>query len=886
MERLRTLLPPTAATMSDSQVSAWLRSTGLSRFSARFGAAGITEPDQFLELSPSDMEVLGVESPADRKRLTNVIAEQRKLRKMPPLPHMLPSQSFTTTTSENRDPASGYERPGRGIQEHGYGDAEYSHVAPPIQRQGTAFAAHEESRTVLPTVRVCVRKRPLSRRDNMAGERDVISTEGIDTLHVHEVKSRLDLSKYVDSHEFVFDHVFGDFTSNSDVYENTARPLVDMLFSGGRGTCFAYGQTGTGKTYTMEGTPSDPGLYILAVTDLFTRIRAYNDMYVAISFFEIYGSRLHDLLNDRAKVESREDSSCEVRIVGLTEKRCTIAEEVTDLIHLAARARSTGVTGANDDSSRSHAVFQIEVRREGVHGAPPTEVGRLSFVDLAGSERGSDTSSSTKQTRLEGAEINKSLLALKECIRAMDQRKDHTPFRGSKLTQVLKASLTGKMNCRTVMIANVSPASHNVEHTLNTLRYSQRVREMKASGYDRQAQASAYGIPTPTASRLRGGASSSSSRSLHTTPTVTPLRSPDSVSAELEAMPQASLYGKVPRPTSDGGTKPSDRRLSAASRTTPSNISTAFGAAAPIADAERLARDDPPPVRSGRRRVPQSRSMIPAPRGPSARRPVVLPKDDMSLPQPRDPTGAPTASVPRTRSRSQSISPLDSVAPRAHEPAPASTESRQVDYERVLKRDSDPTLRPHYVADPQPFPRQKSAPVGAHARPPTQASAAANAANTLREIDVDPRTAHDGLYNGAETRSLREEVAYDLIADPSDDEELLYAYPSAGDKPRRLTSSRQQRRVRSAQDENDQVDRFGGSAELDSVIALHKEQADALMSLMREGVELMRATEDGRLSPGAYATKLELNLAHSMDVLHTLKSRAAALGAAERHRPG
>ena len=130
-----------------------------------------------------------------------------------------------------------------------------------------------------------------------------------------------------------------------------------------------------------------------------------------------------------------------------------------------------GATGANLDSSRSHAILQIVLRDNNkVHG-------KLSFIDLAGSERAADVTDQNKQTRLDGAEINKSLLALKECIRALDQDKKHTPFRGSKLTLVLKDSFTG--NCKTVMIGNISPGTNSCEHTLNTLRYADRVKELK-----------------------------------------------------------------------------------------------------------------------------------------------------------------------------------------------------------------------------------------------------------------------------------------------------------------------------------------------------------------------------------------------------------------------
>eukprot|EP00826_Nyctotherus_ovalis_P063256 TRINITY_DN9261_c0_g1_i1.p1 TRINITY_DN9261_c0_g1~~TRINITY_DN9261_c0_g1_i1.p1 ORF type:complete len:280 (-),score=68.17 TRINITY_DN9261_c0_g1_i1:199-1038(-) len=146
-----------------------------------------------------------------------------------------------------------------------------------------------------------------------------------------------------------------------------------------------------------------------------------------------------------------------------------------NVITFGLSSRTTGVTGANVDSSRSHAILQICMK-----DSQGRLQGKISFIDLAGSERAADTIDQDKQTRLDGAEINKSLLALKECIRALDQDKRHTPFRGSKLTLVLKDSFVG--NCRTLMIANVSPTAGCSEHTLNTLRYADRVKELKRGG--------------------------------------------------------------------------------------------------------------------------------------------------------------------------------------------------------------------------------------------------------------------------------------------------------------------------------------------------------------------------------------------------------------------
>ena len=149
--------------------------------------------------------------------------------------------------------------------------------------------------------------------------------------------------------------------------------------------------------------------------------------------------------------------------------------ELMEIISFGLSVRTTGVTGANVDSSRSHGILQIFMKD--VKGKV---FSKISFIDLAGSERGADTLDQNRQTRMDGAEINKSLLALKECIRALDQDKKHTPFRGSKLTLVLRDSFMG--NCKTLMIANVSPTATCCEHTLNTLRYADRVKELRRGG--------------------------------------------------------------------------------------------------------------------------------------------------------------------------------------------------------------------------------------------------------------------------------------------------------------------------------------------------------------------------------------------------------------------
>ncbi|KAK9812178.1 hypothetical protein WJX73_002260 [Symbiochloris irregularis] len=323
-----------------------------------------------------------------------------------------------------------------------------------------------------PKIRVVVRKRPLNQKERDLGEADVIEVDTTDaSLVVHEPKQKVDLTKFVEMHQFCFDTAMNEDVTNDQVYSFTVQPLVATLFRGGKATCFAYGQTGSGKTFTMQPLP------IRAAADMLMLLAHPQFASVAlwVSCFEIYGGKLFDLLNSRARLETREDGKKRVCIVGLKEYNVEEVGEIQKLAEVANSTRSTGVTGANSDSSRSHSIMQFALKST---ANPSQLVGKLSFIDLAGSERGADTYNNERVTRLEGAEINKSLLALKECIRALDSGQGHVPFRGSKLTEVLRDSFVGRQ-ARTVMIANVSPNSNSCEHTLNTLRYADRVKELR-----------------------------------------------------------------------------------------------------------------------------------------------------------------------------------------------------------------------------------------------------------------------------------------------------------------------------------------------------------------------------------------------------------------------
>ncbi|KAM1173568.1 hypothetical protein FF1_026248 [Malus domestica] len=351
-----------------------------------------------------------------------------------------------------------------------------------------SFSADKErgNTSSVAKIKVVVRKRPLNKKEFAKKEEDIITIEPhSNALTVHETKLKVDLTEYVERHEFVFDAVLNEDVSNDEVYFETVEPIVPLIFQRTKATCFAYGQTGSGKTYTMQPLPLKASQDILRLMLETYRTQGFQ---LFVSFFEIYGGKLFDLLNDRKKLCMREDGKQQVCIVGLQEHRVSNVDTVREFIEKGNSTRSTGTTGANEESSRSHAILQLCVKRlaDGTETKPARLVGKLSFIDLAGSERGADTTDNDKQTRMEGAEINKSLLALKECIRALDSDQGHIPFRGSKLTEVLRDSFVG--DSRTVMISCISPSSGSCEHTLNTLRYADRVKSLSKGGGSKRHQ--------------------------------------------------------------------------------------------------------------------------------------------------------------------------------------------------------------------------------------------------------------------------------------------------------------------------------------------------------------------------------------------------------------
>ncbi|KAJ0745582.1 putative plus-end-directed kinesin ATPase [Helianthus annuus] len=259
--------------------------------------------------------------------------------------------------------------------------------------------ADKEKASNVAKIKVVVRKRPLNKKELARNEQDIISIDpNNSSLTVHESKVKVDLTEYVEKHGFVFDAVMNEDVTNDEIYSQTVEPIIPIIFQKTKATCFAYGQTGSGKTYTMQPLP------LRASQDIF-RLMHYNyrnqGFQLYVSFFEIYGGKVFDLLNDRKKLCMREDGKQQVCIVGLQEYNVSDVGIIKELIEKGNATRSTGTTGANEESSRSHAILQLAVKKliDGNASKQPRLVGKLSFIDLAGSERGADTTDNDKQTR-------------------------------------------------------------------------------------------------------------------------------------------------------------------------------------------------------------------------------------------------------------------------------------------------------------------------------------------------------------------------------------------------------------------------------------------------------------------------------------------------------
>ena len=290
-------------------------------------------------------------------------------------------------------------------------------------------------------------------------------------------------------HSFTFDHVYDQDSSHEMVYESSGRSAVLSVLEGYNATLIAYGQTGTGKTFTMEGFHfdlTDPlrGMIPRSVEEVFEFIQSADSsdhkFLVRVSYVQIYNEVISDLLkSDRVALQIREEKKKGVFVEGLSEWAVRSPEEIFVLMERGHNLRATASTKMNDISSRSHAVFIVVVEQMNcLENGNEIRVGKLNIVDLAGSERVRVTGATGKRLE-ESKKINQSLSALGNVISALTDSKarSHIPYRDSKLTRLLEDSLGG--NCKTTMVATISPAFDAFNESLSTLKFANRAKNIK-----------------------------------------------------------------------------------------------------------------------------------------------------------------------------------------------------------------------------------------------------------------------------------------------------------------------------------------------------------------------------------------------------------------------
>ncbi|CAH8556762.1 unnamed protein product [Heterobilharzia americana] len=321
------------------------------------------------------------------------------------------------------------------------------------------------------SIKVICRVRPLNDLEKANDSKFVVSFPG-------DGKTTISLG----GKNYNFDHVVQPKASQLEVYEIVAKPIVADVLNGYNGTIFAYGQTSSGKTFTMEGILGDPvfqGVIPRIIHDIFNHIYQMDEnleFHIKVSYFEIYMDKIRDLLDvSKTNLPVHEDKDRVPYVKGATERFVSSPEEVFDVIDEGKANRHVAVTNMNEHSSRSHSVFMITVRQENLETQKKLH-GKLYLVDLAGSEKVAKTGA--EGTVLDEAKnINKSLSALGNVINALVEGSSHVPYRDSKLTRILQESLGG--NARTTMVICCSPAAFNDAETKSTLMFGMRAKTIK-----------------------------------------------------------------------------------------------------------------------------------------------------------------------------------------------------------------------------------------------------------------------------------------------------------------------------------------------------------------------------------------------------------------------
>eukprot|EP00056_Hartaetosiga_gracilis_P013197 m.216546 g.216546 ORF g.216546 m.216546 type:complete len:1488 (-) comp13806_c1_seq3:3847-8310(-) len=294
------------------------------------------------------------------------------------------------------------------------------------------------------------------------------------------------------THDFVFDRVYDNHSTQQDIYESAVRPVVLSVLDGYNGSIIAYGQTGTGKTHTIEGGEGDlRGIIPRASEEIFNFIESKDHsnakFLVRASFLQIYNEKIADLLDPdsmkkhgRSYLKLREDGQGGVVVNELSEHVVRSPAEIAVLLKLGSQLRTTASTNMNRESSRSHAMFSVIVERseKDESGESSVTIGRLNLVDLAGSERINKTGVEGGQKLDELKNINTSLTAFGKVVLALTSPGNHfVPYRDSKLTRMLQGSLGG--NCKTTMITTVTSAENSYKETLNSFKFAKRAKNVK-----------------------------------------------------------------------------------------------------------------------------------------------------------------------------------------------------------------------------------------------------------------------------------------------------------------------------------------------------------------------------------------------------------------------
>ncbi|XP_057298227.1 kinesin-like protein KIF17 [Hydractinia symbiolongicarpus] len=331
-------------------------------------------------------------------------------------------------------------------------------------------------------VKVIVRCRPLNDREKNLKCQNVIEMDG----SIGQCRLRKPNDKSQPPKAFTFDGVFFIDSITENIYADICFPLVEGCVEGYNGTVFAYGQTGCGKSFTMQGIedpPTQRGIIPRAFEHIFESIQVSDNakFLVNASYLEIYNEDIRDLLvkDHKQKLEVKENPDRGVYVKDLSMVTCHNVRDMEKVMDRGSQMRSVGATLMNADSSRSHSIFTIYVEtcETGADGEEHIRAGKLNLVDLAGSERQAKTGASGDRLK-EATKINLSLSALGNVISALvDGKSKHIPYRDSKLTRLLQDSLGG--NTKTLMVACISPADNNYDETLSTLRYANRAKNIK-----------------------------------------------------------------------------------------------------------------------------------------------------------------------------------------------------------------------------------------------------------------------------------------------------------------------------------------------------------------------------------------------------------------------